>query len=138
MSKRRRRTTHLQVETLDGRAVPSIVITYAVVDLTREKFAQIHGLTTSPSKPGQDIEIRATEHWPHDPKTIHAIHPNYTEIYTTSKGYSGIFVAYVEAPGNQHWIPGATLSVIAFNITSRAHPHTIDRSNIENLLLRAY
>ena len=53
MFERRRRTTHVQVEKLEGRAAPGIIATSVVIDAADKRFAHIYGYTTSPTVVGK-------------------------------------------------------------------------------------
>jgi hypothetical protein len=122
-----------QVEKLEGRSAPSVIATSAVLDLSDRRFAHIYGYTTSPTKEGEILEIKATEHIPGESiklKTFAA----FTEVAPTIvPGRTGAFSARVESISGLRFARSGTFAVLAINITSRSHPHEVDRTTTEQV-----
>jgi hypothetical protein len=137
MLQRRRRTACFQVEKLEGRAAPSIIATSAVIDLSNKRFAHIYGHTTSPTVAGETLEIIATEHRGRNSDLIET-KLDYTVVASTSvHGHTGHFSAFVEtANRNQHFYLGGKFTVFAVNITSRTHPHVVERTETRDVHVR--
>jgi len=134
MLQRRRRTTRFQVESLEGRAIPSIIATSAVIVLSNKRFAYIYGHTTSPTVAGQTLEIKATEHLGTNSHLIET-RLDYTVVEPTiAHGRTGHFAAYVETSNpNQHFYFRGKFTVFAVNITSKTDPHVIERTETRDV-----
>ena len=134
MLQRRRRTTRFQVETLEGRAIPSIIATSAVIDLSNRRFAYIYGHTTSPTVAGQTLEIIATEHRGRNSDLVET-KLDYPVVASTSvEGRTGHFSAYIEtANKNERFYLGGKFTVFAVNITSRTDPHVVERTETKDV-----
>jgi hypothetical protein len=134
MLQRRRRPTRFQVEMLEGRAVPSIIATSAVINAADKRFAYIYGHTTSPTRVGETLEIRATEHLAHSSITIVA-HREIARVESTSvAGHTGVFSAYVETSHrDRHFTTDGTFTVVAINVTNLFNPHEVERTTTRDV-----
>jgi hypothetical protein len=134
MFQRVRRSTHFQVEKLEGRAIPSIVIDYAHVISIHPQTVVISGYTTFPTEPGQILEITAIERLPGSHRTIEGEFPRHFVVARPNNpDYSGRFLASIHAPRGEHWVPGGTMKVVAENITSLSRRYVIDRGTVSHL-----
>jgi hypothetical protein len=137
MLQRRRRTTHFQVESLEGRAAPSIIATSVVINAADKRFAHIYGHTTFPTKVGETLEIRATEHLANSSVTVVA-HREITRVESTSvAGHSGTFSAYIETSHrDRHFSTDGTFTVVAINVTNLFNPHEVERTTTRDVPVR--
>jgi hypothetical protein len=137
MLQRRRRTAHFQVEKLERRAVPSIIATSAVINLSNKRFAHIYGYTTSPTGAGETLEIAATEQRARGADRI-VTRIDYTVVAPTpNHDHTGRFSAYVETANKyEHFYLDGNLTVFAVNITSRTDPHTVEQTETAHVHIR--
>ena len=128
MLERRRRTTHFQIERLEGRALLSLVADIVVITPPHLKSAILRGHTTSPTVEGETLEITATEHRAHSPTIDSSV--EFTQVESSSiSGDSGSFIANLKPNNRSHdWYTNGTFTLVITNITSRTNRHVIEHT----------
>ena len=130
MLKRSRRTTRFQVETLETRAVPSLVADIVVITSPHLKSAILRGHTTTPTVQGETLEITATEHRAHSP-TIDSDVEFVVVGPSSIRGDSGFFSANLKPANRSHdWYDNGTFTLNITNITSRTHRHVVEHARV--------
>ena len=131
MLQRRRRTTRVEVERLEGRALLSLVADIVVIVPPHLKSAVLRGHTTLPTTVGETLEISASEHRAGH-ATIEA-KTDFTEVGPSSiAGDSGFFIANLKPANGAHdWYTTGTFRLVITNITSRTHRQVVEHTRTE-------